>query len=210
VEVFACACPAWTSHHERIAVEQRVHAWRPDLVLALSGANDAHWGWGRRDPAWSRTYEDEHFFRLAEAALARAGAGPLPDVAPEAEGPIPPAAVAAGLVRNARLAAAALEGVPYLLCLQPVLPCTAKPLTPREAAFLAGKPAAEVAWFREVWPAYRAALAAAGGPRWEDLDPVAVGAGGAELFLDSYHFGDRGNELLGRRLAELALPLLPR
>lgn len=213
VEVFACATPAWTSHHERIAIEQRVRGWSPDLVVALSGANDAQWGFGGRDPAWSRTYEDEHFFRIAEAALERAGAGPLSDVVETAPDPLPPAGLAAGLLRNARLAAAALEGVPYLLCLQPALPCTHKPLSAREQALRERWPEAQRAHYQAVWAAYREAFAMAAPPGGQvalhDLDPaLAARPAQEELFLDAVHFGDRGNALLAQRMAELALPLL--
>lgn len=211
VQVFACACPAWTSHHERIAAEQRLRAWDPDLVLALSGANDAEWGWLRRDPAWTRTYEDEHFFRLASDAMFRAGLGELPDVAPAGEVALPAEPLAAGLARNARLTALALEPVPYLLCLQPVLPCTRKPTSVREAALLAGWPAEKREHFQRVWARYAADLSQgeARGLRWRDLDPAfAARPAEEELFLDAFHFGDRGNALLGTALAEAALPLL--
>lgn len=208
VEVFACACPAWTSHHERIAIEQRVRAWQPDLVVALTGANDAQWGFSGRDPAWSRTYEDEHFFRIAEAALERSGLGPVPDVCDTAPEPLPVRALAEGLLLNARLAALALGGVPHLVCLQPALPCTAKPLTPREDALRARWPESQRTHYQAAWAAYRELLPASG-IAFADLDPAfAARPAGEELFLDAVHFGDRGNEVLGRRMAELALPLL--
>ena len=208
VEAFACACPAWASAHERIAVENRVRLWEPDLVIALSGVNDADWGEKGRDPLWLRTYEDEHAFRLLDAALGRAGLGGAQDVVAVAPGPIPVERVAAGLVANARLAAAALDPVPYLLCLQPHLAVTTKPLTAREARFLGERRAEDVEYERRAFALYREGLAAAG-LRWADLHPV-VDARPAEeeLFLDTCHFGDKGNELLAARMAELALPLL--
>src|SRR5712691_1135802 len=42
-ELFTAAVPAWASTHERIAVEDLVSGLEPDLVLTLSGCNDAHW-----------------------------------------------------------------------------------------------------------------------------------------------------------------------
>ena len=67
------------------------------------------------------------------------------------------------------------------------------------------------AYVREVYPQYRAAglrrNAGAEGYRYADADP-AIADEPESVFVDDFHFGDRGNRLIAEHLYELLLPLL--
>ncbi len=51
-QVVTFANPAWSSTHERIAIENRVVEMAPDLVVSLSGINDVHWAYRGKDIMW--------------------------------------------------------------------------------------------------------------------------------------------------------------
>ncbi|MEZ6188507.1 MAG: SGNH/GDSL hydrolase family protein [Planctomycetota bacterium] len=218
VEVRTFASPAWTSTHERIAIEHRVRGWEPDLVIALSGANDTYWSQFGHDTLWQRTYEDSHFYALLEATYERAGQ-PLGDaVGPPHTSPLAPPGVVSRFAHNAAQARRALGDVPYLIALQPVLALSEKPLSPRERAHLerahekhaqaSDAPFDEAAYWRACFDGYAQALSAA---QVEHVDLRGVfderGAGD-EVFLDALHFGDRGNQWIAEALVERAAALL--
>lgn len=214
-DVVNAANPSWTSTHERILIENRLSELEPDLVVSLTGVNDTHFGFLGLSALWMRTYAETHFLRLVEMVYVEALGRSFPRGLAPVSGPIAPAEVARVLEKNVRLAALALEptGAPYLVCLQPVLSVTGKALSPRERGHLEREVlgAGVNDYFRRCYATYRAELPGLEGPgvRFADLSVALDEAdAGTELFLDSYHFGDRGNRLLARRLFELVVPLL--
>jgi hypothetical protein len=222
-EVVNAANPGWSTTQERILVENRLAELEPDLVISLSGNNDVHWGQRRANVLWYRSYEDDMFRDVLDAALALRGAPELPENAPPEAEIVAPEVVAARLVRNVELAAhaLALRGARYVFALQPTLATTRKPLTPRERGMLAaakGKLEGHRDYFERCYARIDEELRALR----ERLGEPARGAfvyvdlAGAfddvadEIFVDSYHFGDRGNERVARALATAIEGLVPR
>lgn len=211
VEVFAFATAGWSTTHERIAIENRLCDLEPDAVVAFSGMNDIRWAAANRNVLWFRSYADELWFQLLNDLQTQLGQPPLLDVAfPEPARPTA-ALVAARLLRNVRLARCALaeRKVPFLFALQPALPLAAKPLTPRESRW--AREVKEAPYFQACVAAIREALQAEPRERFgfADLVPVFDKMGAAdEIFLDSFHFGDRGNAVLAQALVPPLVELL--
>ncbi len=200
-EVHTYANPAWASTHERIAIVNRLSELAPDVVVSLTGVNDVHWGVRGRDTMWFRTYWEQTFFDIDRRAFELMGRGPLPDPTVVADGPVPVARLAANFEKNVRVANAVLEDVNarYLVALQPSLVTTKKKRTAREAALLEKLGDERRKHHAEAFPAFKERLAEIEGARfaWFDLEDAFSGEpDGTEVFLDSYHFGDRGNRLV--------------
>lgn len=198
-EVHTVAAPAWASTHERIAIENLVAAAEPDVVVALTGVNDVHWAWRGADVMWMRTYADEYFRLLHDAALEAAGRAPSADVAPLASEPVEPGEVGVRFERNQRLAwyASAASGASYVVALQPCLHVTES----SRRAPAEGEPSYFVACFEQMRRRMRELKL----QRWSfaDLTPLFDADHGREhLYLDSYHFGDKGNRRIADSLAE--------
>lgn len=204
VEVFTFANPAWASTQERIAIENRLSELAPDVVIAFTGVNDIHWGVRGRDTMWFRTYWDETFFQLDRAAFELVGRA-LVDPTVVTEAPIPVVRLADNFTKNVQIAAFVLSsvGAKYVVALQPNLAVSTKQRTAREEALLAklGEERREhyEAGFREF--AARLQKVDAAEFLWWDLSDVFRGRT-EEIFLDNYHFGDRGNAIIGATLCE--------
>jgi len=224
-EVVNAANPGWASTHERIWIEVRLCDLDPDMVIQYSGNNEAHWGVLRYRTHWMRSYA-AHLQWVANAAFCQAyGEGPPADVAPREAGRVPPERIPPVLNRNVDQVRHLLasRGTAYVFVLHPTLAETRKPLTFREQAILAKLQANQGAgdYFSACYAAMRAGLAEvfgapAGalrgdGSLWLDHADVFDGRpAGEEIFLDAYHFGDRGNDLMARRLLADLAPLLAR
>jgi hypothetical protein len=204
-EVVTAANPAWTSTHERVFIENRLSELEPDLVIAFSGNNDAHWSWYGEDILWLWTYYDSFLITVINEAFRLAGKAAMPDVTVKGPVPVPAAQVAARLEKNLRLShhALSLKQARYLYCLQPTLAVTKKPLSPREKRIWSKDGKNEI-YFQEC---YAAMAQKAGGlnlPGYAYLSLVDVFDNlqeKDEIFTDHYHFGDRGNDLIARTLA---------
>ncbi|HEX3549294.1 MAG TPA: SGNH/GDSL hydrolase family protein [Candidatus Elarobacter sp.] len=213
-EVVTAAACAWTSTHERIVIENRLVELQPDLVVALSGHNDAFWASRGRNVLWTRVFQDDYFFTLVNAALAANGEEPFSTADPGATDTVSPADAARRLARNVAWShhALASAGADYLFALQPVLKLSRKALTPRERLLAAQEGAQH--WYAGM-PAYyeefRHALAALDAPGLHVADATAIfdAAGDdVDLFVDSCHFGDRGYDAIARWLCARVVPIL--
>ena len=198
-EVVTAAAPAWASTHERILIENVIVELDPDLVVALSGVNDCHWGWRGENVMWFRTYAEEYFRGLLDRACELAGAPAEQDVVPLAGAPVDPGAVAYRFELNVRLASYALatHEVPYLLFLQPCLAVSR--LSSREPGD-DSEP-----YFVACYDAIRVRLAAlkSQGLRFVDVSRSVDGDFAREhLYIDSYHFADKGNERLAAAMLD--------
>jgi hypothetical protein len=205
-EVFTLANPAWTSTHERIIIENRLSELAPDMVVSFSGSNDIHWAGAGRDVFWFRTYSDQHFWDLLNAARKTAGFHPMTDVV-AGSSPVDPATVATRLEKNVRLSAVALalRGARYVFVLQPTLAVTSKPLSAREQKLRAGLLPPALENFTKSYQEMRSRLSSIHGDQFLYLDQSDAFAGlsaSDEIFLDSYHFGDRGNAIVAKRIAD--------
>ena len=154
---------------------------------------------------WFRTYAEQHFWELLNAARKLGGLQPMPEiVAPAA--PVPPARVA-GAWKNVRLSAMALAltNARYVFVLQPGLAVSSKPLSTREQELRTKLAASALENFSSCYAQMKARLASISLDRFLFLDRSDVFADLSatdEIFLDSYHFGDRGNEILAQAIAE--------
>lgn len=201
-EVYTMANPGWSTTHERIVIENRLSELGPDLVLSFSGNNDVYWGYEGHDILWYQDLVATFYRALLNRVYELAGSPAMPPVATAKEAPVPPAQVARRLAKNVGLARCALAdaGIPYVFALQPSLPVSKKPLSDYEAAFL------QQPWIEHFQAAYGLideilAARESVGFGFINLAPVFDGAGATEeIFLDSFHFGDRGNRLLAEAL----------
>src|SRR2546423_881822 len=211
-EVFTLASPAWTSTHERIIIENRLSELAPDMVVAVSGSNDVHWAGAGRDIFWLRTYSDQHFWDLINAARSLAGFHSMTDVVPTPN-PVDPVTVAARLEKNIRLSQAALasKGARYVFVLQPALALASKPLSSREQKLRARLLPVALENFVSSYREIKSRLPSIRDDHFLSVDASDAFAGltaADEIFLDSYHFGDRGNAIVARKIAEAIRPLL--
>lgn len=209
-EVITFANPSWASTHERIAVENVLQHLEPDLVISFSGTNDAVWSQLGRDTHFFRTHYEETWFAVSDAAARLAGRGPVRDPVPPAAGPAPVEAAVGRLLDNVRITHFVLSGrkVPYLYALQPTLYAASHP-SAREQGLLAKQDPAKVEYFGRMYPEIARQLTGLQAPGFAfvDLSDVFADAPGEEMFLDAYHFGDRGNRHIARALAKAVLQL---
>jgi hypothetical protein len=205
-EVFTLANPAWTSTHERIIIENRLSELAPDMVVSFSGNNDVHWAGAGREVFWVRTYADQHYWDLLNAARKIAGFHPMTDVI---AGPLPvtPASVATRLEKNVRLSAMtlAMKGARYVYVLQPAIAITSKPLSTREQKLRTRLLSPALENFAKSYQEMKSRLESIHGDQFLYLDQSDAFAGltaSDEIFLDSYHFGDRGNAIVAKKIAD--------
>ncbi len=215
-EVINAANGAWASTHERIQIENRLSEMEPDLVISFSGNNDVHWGFLGMNVLWFRNYAETHFGNVVRVAYELAGKTlPFPK-RPTQTHSIPPAEVLARLEKNLRLAVAGLEptGAMYVFALQPTLAASAKTLTDRERKYVEeekGLGQGSTRYFAECYAVYREELPKLELPRFRFVDLAGVFDGlssDTDIFVDSYHFGDKGNRIIAEQLFAELRPLL--
>ncbi len=198
-EVFTFANPSWASTQERIAIENYLSELQPDLVVSLSGNNDVFWGDAGRNVLWFAAGADEYFQTLANTGLKTAGRkelSPLPQARPTSQ-PVAAELVSYRLEKNARLSAQALQHVnaDWIFFLQPTLSVTRKALSSREQAFV---PASKN-YFVQCYELMSSRLAGLrqSNFRFVDLSKIFDGHQATdEVFLDQFHFGDKGNAVI--------------
>jgi lysophospholipase L1-like esterase len=202
-EVFTFANPAWASTQERIAIENYLSELQPDLVVSLSGNNDVFWGDAGRNVLWFAAGADEYFQTLASTGLKTAGRkelAPLPHVRAASQ-PVAAELVSYRLEKNARLGAQALQHVKaeWIFFLQPTLSVTRKPLSAREQAFV---PASKN-YFVQCYALMSSKLAKLQQSNFSFVDLTKVFDGYQatdEVFLDQFHFGDKGNAVIAEAM----------
>jgi hypothetical protein len=155
-----------------------------------------------------RSYADQHFWDLISLLYDRLGPGELPEVVPVSPDPIEPERVAEKLAGNVKLTALVLgeRDVGYLFALQPTLATTRKHLSAREEQRRHG-----VDYFVECYEAIRRRVAAIRAPGFLYTDLSGVfddRPSSEEIFLDSYHFGNRGSQDVAHRLYRELRPIL--
>ena len=214
-EVVTAAACGWSSTHERILIENRLVELEPDLVISFSGRNDAFWATLGRNILWSRGFQDDYFFLLANATLAEDSAGrEFPSSDPGAGAPVSVDLAAARLTRNVAWAHHALATVDadYVVALQPSMEVSQKIRTAREqrvATAVETQP-----WFVQLesfYQDFRSRLQALELPGFHFVDTTTVFDtcdSSVDLFIDTCHFGDRGNDLIAQRLRGPVLTIM--
>jgi len=215
-EVLTAANPAWASTHERIMIENRLSELEPDMVISFSGNNDVHWGYKGRNILWFRAYADDFFLGLINRAYKISGYGELIKI-PETE-PLPedPALVAARIVKNVTLSSyvLSLKKATYFYFLQPTLAVSKKSLTDNERRILDDKKEKhqkEKTYFAECYAKMDSSLKnlKIDNFRFVNLSDIFDDIDeGEEIFVDSYHFGDKGNEVAARNVFRHIKPLI--
>lgn len=211
-EVVTAAAGAWCSTHERILIENRLVELEPDLVISLSGHNDAFWAWSGRNILWFRGWQDDYFLSLINAALASNLAKEFPTENP-GKGRVSIAQAAERLSHNVATAHRALAtvGADYIFALQPVMSLSQKVHTPRERRLVPAPGSS--GWLTQTvafYQAFRESLLAIEHSGFHFLDATAVFDecdGDVDVFIDSAHFGDRGNDLIARLLCRHVLKI---
>ena len=215
-EVFTFANPSWASTHERIAIENYLSELEPDLVVSLSGNNDVFWGAAGRNILWFYTLTEEYFNLLISTALELSGRQALPALSMTVsgnEGKVLSEIVAQRLQKNIRLGAYALSltDTPWVFFLQPTLAVSAKPLTQREQAFVN-----DADYYKACYRAIERRLNEVERVNFSYLSLAGIFdtyTEEEEIFLDSFHFGDKGNSIIANaifdKLRSYAVQKLP-
>lgn len=204
-EVITAACPAWSSTHELIFISNRISKLHPDLVIQFSGNNDVHWGFNKTNPLWMYSYNDLNILKILEYVGDYLGV-PRVEIYNEKHAfPIPPSEVARGLSDNIVLSnmAVGVAKADHVFVLQPTLPA------------LYGDDDRS-RYFRECYQSLEntSVQLSTSGIYFFNLNHVfAQHPQWEALFLDAYHFGDKGNliiaqEILNYLRAEQILPHL--
>jgi len=215
-EVFTFATPAWSSTHERIAIENRIADLEPDLVVSLTGAADSvYTAWGG-NVLWARTRTDNYYWFLVNSALKRAGFDYMTEVADVAPASLTPEVFASRLKKNFDLAAFALSGVDARLHVffQPNAATTGKRLSRSERNIsnrvkYAPGGAQQIDYHKACRDALRAAFRTEVLPAnvaFTDLTEVFDEVPESDtVFLDAFHLGDRGNSIVGEAIGRSVL-----
>jgi len=200
-EVFTMASPAWSSTHERIVIENYLSQLAPDMIISFSGNNDVHWGNMGRNVLWFRSYYDEFFLRLIKKVYRNTGQPEIPENTKIEQGEkIPPNIVATRLLNNVRLSSFALRlaEADYVFVLQPTMAVTEKKLTSRERKSLSNQK-----YFQTCYGLMGKYLPTISMDNYSfiNLSHIFDKYGAQdEIFIDSYHFGDKGNELIANNI----------
>ncbi len=214
-EVVTAASCGWASSHERILVENRLMELEPDVVLALSGYNDVFCGMMRFDVNCFRAIQDSYYLWLSNALLKSNFDDSFPPSLKDWRQPVSADQTAVRLQRNVDLSHGALNkvGADYCFVLQPSLSCSHKVRTPREQR-MASRPTgmgtvANEAELMERYDKCRTALSRLKLPHYSFWDLTGVfDSDGSDMFIDRCHFGDRGHDVIARRLRDLLAPVL--
>ena len=215
-EVFTFATAAWSSTHERIAIENRISELEPDLVVSLTGAGDlifAEWG---SNVLWARSRTDQYYWFLVNVALKRAGFDYMTDVADVVPQALSPDVFAARLKKNFDLAAFALSesNARLHVFFQPSVVTTRKPFSRSERRISGGLKFAPGGGLRidyhtacreKLREAFRTEALPAN-VSFTDLTEVFDDVpAGETVFLDAFHVGDRGNSIIAEAIAKTLL-----
>lgn len=209
-EVIIAANPSWASTQERILIENKLSELEPDLVIALSGNNDVHWGFNGHNVLDFHSHQEQYFLNALALLHRMTGQGSLPRRGVPSPHPVDPALVAQRLEKNATLAAYALErvGAAYVFVLQPTITVTRKPLSARERERVREH---KRAYFVECYARIRSRMSEWVAGNLTTLDTSAVFdtlTAADEIFIDSYHFGDEGSRRVAAATLERLRPLL--
>jgi hypothetical protein len=216
-EVINAACPAWASTHERLWIELRLVEMAPDMIIHFSGNNEAHWGAKKYAVDWMRTYSGHLHWMMVDTLYRRFGWAPIEDVAPRDTERIDPQRIGSTLIKNVEMAASLLHrrGIHYTFVLHPTIAETGKQLSDREQAIhdaeIFGPGTA--AYFSACYGVMRKVLKAFATERnrFTYLDHSSVFdllTKETEIFLDAYHFGDRGNDIIAGRIFDDLEPVI--
>jgi hypothetical protein len=197
-EVFTLASPSWSTTHERIIVENRLLDLEPDLVISLSGNNDCHWGALGGNTLWFRNYADDYNFELRKILFQKSFLPTEKDIVIPEKNKVDPEIVSDRLTYNVKLSSYALSlmNCNYFFILQPTLAVSKKQLNDFESSRI------NEDWkeyFNKCYKLINEKLSVISIQNYKYFNATKVfddlGANN-QIFLDMYHFGDKGNEII--------------
>ena len=195
-EVFTAANPAWSSTHERIFTENIITDLAPDLVIAFSGNNDVHWGYSGRNVLYFWSYYDVYVLGILNTVREFSGYEKFYESVKNDNNRIAPEVVTSRLKNNISLAAYSLNSnhAKYLFCLQPTRSVTkrCKP-TNKDVSI----------YFNRCYQLFRKNLSHSELTNYLFYDMSKMFdklPTPGEYYLDSYHFGDKGNKLIAQNI----------
>jgi len=203
-EVITLANPAWTSTHEMIIIETYLSELNPDMVISFSGNNDVHWSHSKNNIFRFRPYVDQYYWKLINAVYKISGYSSRHDIIKTGSSPIPPDVVASNLERNVKMGsfALSLKQTRYVFILQPTLYATSKLLSPHEKVILE-KVKHQQDYFIRCYTEIKQKLNKLHINNLTFIDESDIFKGLTNddcIFIDSYHFGDRGNEIIAKHI----------
>ena len=201
-EVYTLANPAWTSTHEMIIIETRLAKLNPNIVISFSGNNDVHWGLSGHNIDCFRSYADQHYWNIIQSVYKLAGYGYQHDIIKIASSSIPPDVVASRLVDNIKLASftLSLNQARYVFILQPTLYVTSKALSPHEKEM---RNIQYEKYFSQCYQDIKQKLHKLNISNLTFIDESDAFKGLTSndcIFIDSYHYGDRGTEFIAKKI----------
>lgn len=211
-EVFTLASPGWTSTHERIIVENRLLDLDPDIVISLSGNNDCHWSALGNNIFWFRTYADTFSWEVIKTAYSNSFLPEKKELIIPADNKIRPEIVTNRLIRNLKLISHALSYIncEYYFFLQPTLIVTDKELNQYEASRINED---WKSYFNECYYLFDQNINSIESKNLKYFNASSVfdslGADN-QVFLDMYHFGDKGNLIIANYIFEKIFESLKR
>jgi lysophospholipase L1-like esterase len=203
-EVINAAFPAWSTTQEKLLIQQRLVDMHPDVILMFSGNNDVHWALQGRDIRWFYTYMDQNYTTLLNEMYKASGRPDWTFALPFSSRPVECSDLARMTALNVEDSAFALKHVQarLIFALQPNIVSTSKRLTTHEQGILASQ---NKPYWDSCYQAFRSALGGISAQNYRLLDlSRSFGEVGddTELFVDGYHFADRGSRLIARALAD--------
>ncbi len=202
-KVITAANPAWASTHERIFIENKLSELEPNMVITFSGVNDVHWGAEGKNILWFRTFADDFYFEIIKKAYQTAGINIPIDVIDTNEIPIEPSIVSKRLLKNTQISNFVLKenGTKFLFFLQPNLSVTDKDLSSWEKETLSKNKEYFVNCYKEIDKNMKSFKE--DNFSYFNLSDMFNNIPESEIiFVDSYHFGDKGNEMIAKRIFE--------
>lgn len=213
IEVFTLANPSWSSTHERIIIENRISEFQPDLVISLSGYNDVFWSYYGYNILWLQTFPDLFFHGLVNLAFIKSGYEPLPAVFERSDKSIPSYIVMERLKKNVLLSNYVLSQrkIDYVFCLQPTIFTSGKELSRREQTTILDELKKQDSYFKDCYSEIEKMLETASKENnfyYFNLCDVFDPYNNNEIFLDPAHFGDRGNEIIAKKILNNIIPII--
>jgi lysophospholipase L1-like esterase len=203
-EVINTAFPGWSTTQEKILIQQRLADMHPDAVIMLSGNNDIHWALNGRDIRWFYSYMDQNYLTLFNELHKSNGHPERALGLPFASRPVECSDLGQTTAENVTDAAvAANRGKARLVfVLQPNIVSTGKRLTKYEQRIFSAQ---NRSYWDACYQVLRETLAKISGQNYQMVD-LSRSLGevneDTELFVDSYHFADRGQRLIAEALAD--------
>ncbi|MBU0651169.1 hypothetical protein KKC59_04590 [bacterium] len=223
-QVITSANPSWASTHERIMIENKLSELEPDMVISFSGNNDVHWSNQGKNIFFFHTYQENFILNLLNYIYKITGHKKYPSLAKPRTERIGSEIVAKRLEKNILLSSFSLsqKNADYVFILQPTIAVTGKILSAREK----GDPNKKVnhilkdrgplipkhkEYWKECYTKIDKTLSNTKMANFHYFNLTNIFDKydeSKEIFIDSYHFADVGNEIIAENIFKTITPLI--